>query len=158
MTHDLVWVSSSCQESMLLPCSRLSPGEVTHTWKSHDLKLCDKLLVILYSSPREEVRAGSQIATMPLRLLLFILRLSSCWLQLPMRYISGTGVAGSLLQWWKQPVKWSGSGEFLLLGEENTCMWKVVRFGECGGFLWDAAPSALRLWREALVAASWLSW
>lgn len=80
---------------------------------------------------RVEVRAGSQIATMPLHHLLFILRLSSCWLLLPMRYISGTGVVGSLLQWWKRPVKWSGSGELLLLGEENTCMWKMVRFGKC---------------------------
>lgn len=147
-----------CQESMLLPCSRQSLGEMACIWKPNDLKLCDKLLVILDSSLRVEVRAGSQIATMPLHRLLFILRLSSCWLQLPMRYISGTGVVGSLLQWWKRLVKWSGSGEFLFLGEENTCMWKMVRFGQCGGFFWDAAHSELRQRREALSAAPWLGW
>lgn len=125
--------SCCCQESMSLLCCRQSLGEMAHTWKPNDIKLCDKLLVILDSSLRVEVRAGSQIATMPLRRLLFILRLSSCWLQLPMRYISGTGVVGSHLQWWKQPVKWSGSGEFLPLVEYNTCMWKMVRFGEGGG-------------------------
>lgn len=94
-------------------------SRVLERWKPNDLKLCGRLLVILDLSFRVEVRAGSQIATMLLHRLLFILRLSSCWLQLPTRYISGTGVVGSPLQWWKQLVKWSGSGEFLLHEREQ---------------------------------------